>query len=268
LAWDLEGLQQKTASSSKPQPLPDEEPALHTARMWEWLESTGFYKTLPPQGLNMKSPEIHPRGVFLPTATSIRGRKQDAEDDGEKSEIQVSTNSLFDRLQSLLVEEDSSDETTIQSYGDEEEEDEDDSLGFLDEEDDDTEEDISGVADLSQLTLEERTFIQLCSAGLIRQSLFPKVELALSADDENAEDDLVNAIGEMSADLSQLTTRNNSRICFLESAVTNMDSQCSKQVEEEQVSLIAKCQSLLKRNKEKAKKQVKQKKDDNLNLPW
>jgi hypothetical protein len=171
-------------------------------------------------------------------------------------------------LQSLLVEEYSSVETTIHSYGNEEEEDDDDSLGFLDEEADDTEEDTSDIADLLQLTLEEPTFIQLCSAGLIWQSLFPKVELALSTDDKNAEDDLVNAIGEMSADLSQLMTRNNSRICFLELAVTNMDSQYSKQVEEEQESLIVKCQSLLKQNKEKAKKQVKQKKDDNLNLPW
>ena len=57
------------------------------------------------------------------------------------------------------------------------------------------------------------------------------------------------------------------RISFIERLTSDADVYYNKQVEEEQTVLIAKCQNLMKRTKEKAKK-AKQKKDENLNLPW
>jgi hypothetical protein len=133
------------------------------------------------------------------------------------------------------------------------------------------------LADLSKLSMEERTFIHLCSVGLIKKSLFPMVELVLEDNhgrkDDAIEDDLVNVIGEMSSDLSNLTARNNARIGFLESVMDPIEVSYRKQLEEEQTSIIAKCQSLLKRSKEKAKKSSKQRSSgggnkDDLNLPW
>ena len=101
------------------------------------------------------------------------------------------------------------------------------------------------------------------------------VELVLEEQtaEDAMEDDLVNVIGEMSAELSTLTTRNNARIGFLESAMDPLEVAYQKQLEEEQASIIARCQSLLKRSKEKAKKSNKQRSTgsgikDDLNLPW
>ena len=35
---------EKTIVSGKLDPVPEEQPLLHTTRMWEWVESAGFYK--------------------------------------------------------------------------------------------------------------------------------------------------------------------------------------------------------------------------------
>ena len=67
--------------------------------------------------------------------------------------------------------------------------------------------------------------------------------------------------------LSKLTGRNNARMSYLNAVVNKMDLSHTKQMADQEASIIARCQSLLKRNKEKAKKSNKQKKDD-LNLPW
>ena len=95
------------------------------------------------------------------------------------------------------------------------------------------------MADLSQLSMEEKTFLQLCKVGLIRKSIFPTVELVLEDDDDpsrkKAEDDLVNVIGEMTADLSTLTARNNARIGYLESALDPTELAFRKQWEEAEV---------------------------------
>lgn len=302
-------------------PVPDEDPPLHTARMWEWLQSAGFYRPLDQLSLRRlalhRSPEINPQGLFLRTPPKILGSderkdiaKKDSDDGGD--EINVSPNSIFDRLQALLVEEVEASEDILmggttangEARLNRETDDEDDvkveegnddvdneSLGFLDDDDGNlNDKNVAGmassgldedsekksleaqppVADLSDLTLEERTFIQLSSAGLIQKSLFPAVELVKVtpvSGDKHEEDDLVGVIGEMANDLSKVTARNNGRISFLEASAAGSNLIYNKQVEEQQASLIARCQNLLKRNKEKAKK-AKQKKDDNLNLPW
>jgi hypothetical protein len=291
LALDLERAQAVEAASAattagKSSVIPDEDPPLHTARMWDWLQSTGYYQQPTSRRLALKSPEIHPRGLFLPVPTKIQGH--------EEPDEHVSSNSVFDRLQSLLVvetgEEDDDDYDDDGATEDEDEsrtsdDNDDDSLAYLDEDDDvlesnadvihdsDNDNRRPNVADLSGLTVEERTFIYLSSVGLIRKSLFPKVELAAThgsaQDNENGgDDDLVNVIGEMASDLSRITSMNNGRISYLETAAADSALYHNKQIEEDQAALIAKCQSLMKRNKERAKKAKHNKKDDNLNLPW
>jgi len=314
-ALELEtNMQQKTSTanvkkgmSNKLEAPPVEEPLLHTSRMWEWLENAGFYKAPTVETNLMQSPEINPRGIFLPVPAKIQG--------SQETDTEISSNSLVDRLQSLLVQVDGSDsdESSIDYSSDEliaeTSEDEESVISAtkengnandvpmvdvedaaetdpsgkwnrskIDDTSNDSDSDDISVADVSALTLEERTFLHLRIAGVIQPSLFPKVELALNSVNENgkvassnvseaAEDDLVNVIGEMAKDLSDLTSKNNGRLSFLDAAVTKLDLPHQKQREDEQASIHSRCQALLKRSKEKAKKANKQKKDD-LNLPW
>jgi len=284
LALELESTLQKEKIVGKLDPVPEEQPPLHTTRMWDWLQSAGFYNKAASSKIlaSIKSPKIHSRGVFQSTPRTIQGHDTNT---GEEEESQrVSPASLFDRLQSLLVEEVSEDDTDH----DEEEDSDDDSLGFLDNDDDDDDivDDVESrlkaiengetskdtkfdIADLSDLSVEERTFIHLSRVGLIKKSLYPSVNLVISNGERerNKMEDLGDVIGAMSTDLTRMTSMNNSRISFIERLTSEADMYYNKQVEEEQAVLIAKCQNLMKRTKEKAKK-AKQRKDENLNLPW
>ncbi len=286
LALELESSLQKERVVGRLDPVPEEQPPLHTTRMWEWLQSAGFYNKGASSKIlaSIKSPKMHSRGPFQSTPRSILGREiAFEEDDNDKEETtQVSAASLFDRLQSLLVEVVSEDDMDDDNEEDSDEE----SLGFLDDDGDNVDEDYESkvkaledgeltakpkfdIADLSELSLEERTFLHLSKAGLIKKSLYPSVNLITSTgkDEEKKTEDLGDVIGAMSADLTKMTSMNNSRISYIERLTSDADVFYNKQVEEEQAVLIAKCQNLMKRTKEKAKK-AKQKKDENLNLPW
>jgi len=274
--------------------IPPEDPPLHTARMWEWVETAGFFQaslssesqSLRDARLGLQSPEIDARRVLLPTSARIRGRTTKDDDESPR----ISSLGLFDRLQSLLVAEGDGENDIVDMDRDAMEDDsdldsdtdDDESLGFLDESDDDDDDDgldrrhlKKSTMDLSELSLEERTFLHLCRVGLIKKPLFRHVELVLEEedDDEEDEDDVVDVIGKMNADLSTLTTRNNSRINYLETVMDPMNLAYRKQVEEEHANFISRCQSLLKRSKEKTKKSNKQKSavaanKDDLDLPW
>ncbi|KAL3914413.1 MAG: hypothetical protein SGARI_000136 [Bacillariaceae sp.] len=162
VAIQLEDSQKAQSAGGNLQPIPQEDPPLQTSRMWELVQSAGFYKHPASKRLDLKSPEVHPRGLFLKTPARIQGSDAAAEE--------VSSNSLFDRLQSMLVDE-GEDEDDSSSEGDDS--DSDVSLGFLDEDDEDLEEEgkmdnefvdtesAPDILDLSDLTLDERTFIHL-----------------------------------------------------------------------------------------------------------
>ncbi|KAL3916569.1 MAG: hypothetical protein SGILL_005117, partial [Bacillariaceae sp.] len=276
---ELENAQKADNLGASLQSIPEEDPPLQTSRMWEFLQRGGFYKHPASKRLDLKSPEIHPRGLFLRPATKIHGSR----DTDQKS----SSYCLFDRLQSMLVDEDQEDDNGEETGdSDSVDSDTDVSLGFLNEDDEDLEEEgkrdneeldtetAPDIVDLSQLSQEERTFIQLSYAGLIRKSLFPSVDLVLSRERTEkeeeayaAQDEIVNVIGAMSSDLSRMTSTNNKRISYLESATADPDLHYSKQTEDQHASIIARCNAMMKRTKERAKK-AKQKKDENLNLPW
>mmetsp|Transcript_7849 Transcript_7849/g.19584 ORF Transcript_7849/g.19584 Transcript_7849/m.19584 type:complete len:923 (-) Transcript_7849:2348-5116(-) len=341
LTMDLEQVARQAPAGSAAQSaankslanIPSEDPPLHTARMWEWLQSAGFYRPLDQLALRRltlhRAPEVHPRGFFLAPATKIQSsdefkklaksstnvdeasKTETSQVKQEDSEVKVSPESLFDRLQALLVEESSeasgtngestmanstavSKKSSDELYDLDDEDDSDDeveSFGFLND-DDDNEDDANNipdqttststgsaekkipppVADISRLCLEERTFVHLSSAGLIQKSIFPSVKLAKSTkktlDGKDYEgDDLVGVVGAMAVDLSKTTALNNSRISFLQATAAGSDLISNKQVEEEQAAVITRCQNMLKRSKEKAKK-AKAKKADSLNLPW
>ena len=99
------------------------------------------------------------------------------------------------------------------------------------------------------------------------------------------EDEMSYVIYAMGSELSRLSKTNNARVAFLQNSarVLAVQSQCEKMLQEEQSSLVSKCQALLKRSKEhKAKsarlKQQQQsqnsssssnnKSKEELKLPW
>jgi len=279
LALELENLMQKEKTFGKLDPIPEEQPPLHTTRMWDWLQSAGFYnKTVSSKILaSLKSPKLHSRILYQSIPRLTQGRATNME-----TTESVSSMSLFDRLQSILVEVSDND------TNDDEEDTDEDSLAFLDDDDDEDETIrrdeikleavINGdictdpkvdIADLSELSIEERAFVHLSKAGLIKKSLYPSSILTVSSNTNEgyAAEDLGDVIEAMSTDLTKMTSMNNSRISFIERLTSEADIYYNKQVEDEQAVLIAKCQNLMKRTKEKAKK-AKQKKDENLNLPW
>jgi len=287
LALELESSLQKEKTVGRLDPIPEEQPPLHTTRMWDWLQSAGFYnKNASSKFLaSIKSPKMHSRGPFQSIPKTVQGREVSAEEDEEGIQ-RVSSASLFDRLQSLLVEVVSENETDYDDDDDDDDDSDEESLSFLDDDYEHVDDEIQAklkafeegeidkkpkfdIADLSELSLEERAFVHLCKAGLIKKSIYPSANLILtnSKNGETETEDLGDVIGAMSTDLTRMTSMNNSRISFIERLTSDADVYYSKQVEEEQAVLIAKCQNLMKRTKEKAKK-AKQKKDENLNLPW
>jgi len=279
LALELESSLLKEKVVGRLDPIPEEQPPLHTTRMWDWLQAAGFYKKGASSRLlaSIKSSNLHSRGPYQSKHTTIQGCY---DSNFVEQNQRVSSVSLFDRLQSLLIEEGSEDDAEC----DQDEDSDEDSLGFLDDDDDidDVEEKLKAcengvigthskydIVDLSALSIEERTFIHLSNAGLIKKSLYPAVKLVVSSgmNEGNDTEDFGHVIGEMSTDLTRITSLNNTRISYLERLTSDADVYYNKQVEEEQAVLIAKCQNLMKRTKEKAKK-AKQKKDESLNLPW
>ncbi|KAG7352892.1 hypothetical protein IV203_008940 [Nitzschia inconspicua] len=280
MALELETFHRAFATGGRLQPIPQEDPPLQTSCMWEFLQTAGFYKNPPSNWLDLKSPELHQRSPLQTIPRKIYG--------SEESVNGVSSDSLFDRLQSLLVDEDGDDDVVDakSQASNSDDSDSEVSLSFLDNEEEDLEQEAKLVdsevdkhsepdlADLSKLSLDERTFVQLSSVGLVRKSLYPTVSLVLSKgqseQDEKKranEDEIIDLIGDMTADLSTVTNLNNKRMSYLERATTESGLHYSKQVEEEHTAIIARCQGMLKRSRERAKK-AKQKKDENLNLPW
>jgi hypothetical protein len=322
---DKQGIQR--ASDTKKLVHEDNILSLHTSLMWQALEMAGYLLPCSDQSYfpysqrNVQevlqtawSPELdltQPLLRQVPKLIRSTGSRHDPqpattmdEEDADDSSPEQSSNSLYNRLQSLLVEEsddDDDDDNRETDVHDSDSDSDEDALSFLDDSDDendihihDNPQDGNGsrtqLADLSAFTLEERTFLQLRMAGLIQQPLFPLVEL--SCDDHPQEDhdgddhehdqdpdhlpehrdELVNTIGRMSVDLAQLATTNNTRVAHLQSAGRHLYQELlsTKRQDEENATLITKCQALLKKSKETKAKQNKtrSKKNNDLNLPW
>jgi len=256
----------------------------------------------------------------------------DNDNDNDDEPPTVSSVSLFDRLQSLLVEEvsddddDRNDKSRVSDDSDNDSDSDNESLGFLDGDDDDDESidakiraiesgfveenrkhAVLDVVDVSDLTVEERTFLQLSKAGLVKARLHPPIDLVVSSasgsgsgtsssssigeprhwrahsahhytnkieneiENENEHDSdhdhdpegVDRVLGSMASELDRVGSRTNLRISLLD----KLAGQKPKGAEDQQALLIARCQALMKRTKEKAKK-AKQKSHEALNLPW
>lgn len=156
----------------------DEVLVIHTAAMWQYIDKAGYFSDFTEEALNDTL-----RSVWAPEVKSNAGRDipfdvpraaariQNGNDTNSSDEEQL----LFDRLQSLLVDEqaDSDDEL------DDDDEDEDES--FLHDNFDESIEVLSlpprfigpAFADLASLNLHERAYLHLRRSGLCEHQAYP-----------------------------------------------------------------------------------------------
>jgi hypothetical protein len=199
---------------------------------------------------------------------------------GQKPQ-QVADESLVDRLQSLLVEEETEDSNG--DDGDEDDKDEDDL--YLDNSDSYP---ASQLADLSSLSLDERLFLHVRSVGLAdslilpestssRESISQPTDNGFRRDERikslpTVVDDLDETIDAMTNDLDKLAGLNNLRADFLESVASSnfLSADEWKRKSDEEANAITRFQNLLKKTKETKVKNGKPKalKNDANALPW
>jgi hypothetical protein len=278
----------------------DDHLTLNTVTMWKWLEKSAYFADyLASDARNILEtiwePEINEAQMSTRT-TSVPPLEQ-ATLISERNDAGPA-DSLFLRLQSLLVHEGPDDEG---------EDDEDDSTldtwKFGTEHDTQVDQS-STMLDLTELTLEERACIHLKAAGLLDSIRVDSAQPTLVEEDafsppngvgdarefstgngthvktnergngpvgEDSENDTDTVIRSMQTDLADVRRLNNLRIAFLESAVkSHLESaKESKRREEENATILSKYNQLLKRQKE-AKRSGRHKpvKKDGDWVPW
>jgi hypothetical protein len=257
----------------------DSIPNIHTSLMWQWLETAGYFASdFDPVEVRellqtVWTPQVDRNTELRKVPTVIKGVQVK-----EDEEPAPSSKSLFHRLQSLLVDENESDlESDVDIGSDDDDDSSVESWGFIDQTDDDGKMDQQPMADLSALTIEERTFVTLRHLGLIQQPLYPSVKFECAVDDNGDRDEekfqesqeFPDVIEAMAEDLNRLSTLNNSRVAFLQATSQKMHARLKsqKRLDDESTVLNTKCQALMKKAKESKSKKSKAKKDE-LNLPW
>ena len=231
--------------------------------LWKWLESTGHFKEIKEEdicdalesaldatsnvGDSIDGGKLW--GVMVPPA-NVKTKAQNE----NPNEIEQSP--LFDCLQSLLVEVDGSDE-----FGDDE------LLANLPPYTKDqilngpdyTESSNDEVLDVSQLSLDQRTYLQLRAAGLISVSAIPPETTCGFAGKDSSSLVTISVdsvIEKMKSDLSKLQSINSSASSELQSAALSHLAESSKQqkLTHEQESILAKYHKLKKEKNELSEK--------------
>jgi len=147
----------------------------------------------------------------------------------EKSLNAKQNNSLFNRLQSLLVEERESDEEVQANGINDGEVSDDDSM--IEAHSQDQENAKPGLVDLSELILDQRVYIHLRSTHLLDQPLLKSLVPAVVEtndifdNDRSGRDEIVSAVRTKQIELSKLHKANNSKLSLLRSI--SLD-KCSK----------------------------------------
>jgi hypothetical protein len=257
---------------------------IHSTGMWKWFELSGYFSGITESETQERLDDFRAKVLLLerPPKSAAGGTAQKEND-----------SSLFDRLQTLLVDVESGEE-----YGD-------------DVNDSDINEicAVTETADMSQLALDERSFLQIRRFGLFDKNQISSSAVFTTSDpisrpnlpiegcevisssaddpaieengsshvalsrvfDKNKDDSLDGVIGAMKDDLGKVEDLNGRRVAFLEkmSRVKSFSNQRKQQRSEREANLVAKCQLLMRRAKEqKAKSGVLNRKDDSLALPW
>jgi len=272
----------------------DEVLVIHTAAMWQYTEKAGYFADFTEEALrdtlrSVWAPEVKQNLVrdIPSTANEKTSRFRLEGADGENTSVSTGS-SIFHGLQSLLVEESSDDD-----------EDESDLQDINLDEAMNTSRLSLLLADVSDLTLDERAYMHVRRAGILlhhpprtestigNESLVASPGIDSLGGRKDAEDDgdtgvgrcsleggdrLEDIVESMSADLRELNKVNNARASFLESITRSrlVVMRSARNKASEEAALVARCQHVLKRNKDSKVKTAKPKAamKDEYALPW
>ena len=283
--------------------LVDDDPnaMLHTADMWEWLQRSGYFAKLTESDCRER---LNGLVMLLKPEDSLVGRSTKNDDtvavvEDDKDEA-VESGTYIHRLQSLLVPVEIDDG---ECDGEDKDDDDDSDVSI-----DDCYDQVLGTTatiDLSQLTLDERSYLHLRSIGLLPNTVTPQVPIVSAGGSESTDetnvpvtntvssltsvqatapkdgtvtktaarvdsDELDCVIDAMITDLAQVNRLNHNRTQFLQSmAQLHWPTEGDLKAKNVEASLIARCQQLLKKSKQ-VKPEVKPKsvKNDEYALPW
>ena len=279
-----EGEQEKLLSQ-------DSTSGIHTAAMWKWVDLSGFFNDFTMQEVEDSLQDIRSITTsFNEDTRSIQSDQLQSSffNSGEGVNGNENNGTVFDRLQSLLVD--------VQSR-DDDENDCNTELEGLCSKNIDQVCTVTKFIDMSNFTLDERSCIVLQSFGF--SGVHADEDIILPADHSNffsrkickdhdhklvpngksgnqmtigiESDDLDDLIEAMKSDLFSVEAQNDERVAYLELASLHYRRLKNDQVlqSEKEAGLITKCQQLLRKSKElKAKSGAATRKDDSLALPW
>lgn len=232
--------------------------------LWKWLESTGYFKEIKKEDICDALESVRAAssnvddsiedgklwGVMMPPA-NVKTKAQN------ENPNQIEQSPLFDRLQSLLVEVDGSDE-----FGDDE------LLANLPPYTKDqmlhgpyyTESSNDEVLDVSQLSLDQRAYLQLRAAGLVSVSAIPpETPYGVVGKDSSSlatNTSVDSVIEKMKSDLSKLQSINNTASTELQSVALSHLTESSKRqkLTHEQDLILAKYNELKEEKNEISEK--------------
>eukprot|EP00804_Cyclotella_cryptica_P023683 CCRYP_019317-RA/>CCRYP_019317-RA protein AED:0.10 eAED:0.10 QI:2043/1/1/1/1/1/2/414/620 len=267
----------------------------NTIGLWHWLEETNYFREVKKEDVYNSlhfvvgdsfgvDDDVKLWGALLPPL-NVHPNDQDFASDEEETSDAIERLPLFDCLQSLLVEVDGSDDDDDGSCNDDE---------LLSDVPPFTEEQLISVPegietspdetmmlDVSALSLDQRTYIQLRVAGLIDTPMSPSTLPRLTSRKRSTltcANDVDDVLERMMKDLTKLYTGTSSIVSALERVAVSCASQTSnrKRLEREQESILMKYSDLQKeqtehRDKRRVSGRVKTgpNKFDGTNwLPW
>ena len=270
----------------------DELVVINTATLWKWMDKAGYFEPLSPHILHDVLPYQVEDPKLIGWEDEVNRNQQNSRQNQGAGKQQVKLD-VMDGLMSLLVEEGSDDNESLNDDDDDDDESDLDDWENDDEHDkvDDTEE--GEMLDLTPLTLNERAYIHLKAVGLIDDSCpLPQPSTSTSSLPALIEDEVgmgptkklenqgqqQNAIGEidqvlraMKLDLLRVNKLNNARAHFLHKVVQKQQESDAKRKKknEKDSELVSKYNQLLKKQKEtkRSARQKTNKKDEDW-VPW
>lgn len=236
--------------------------AVNTTTLWKWVDKACYLNDFTEHDIRdllVYQPEVDDEHLLW-------------EDTHTKKKLKPVQESLYERLQSLLVEVDDDDDEDA-----EEEEDNDVDVDILWAATNGAKDAGETLLDLGELTIEERAFLHLRAAGLVDESRPPPeagVEHENGDDNDETEEDTSEyeeLLRRMKVDLLRVDRLNNSRTVFLESSArAHLEStKLMKRQDERNGQMITKYNTILKKQKEN-KRSARQKfprKDEDW-VPW
>lgn len=244
----------------------DEIAIIHTTGMWRWVEKSGLFAPFTNKDV------VERLGVLT------QHRPLSFKDDLSKripllERSDTNVQSSIDRLSSLLVEENISNDESDDEYHEDFESDHSHEDEFISNE---------ATLDVSSLSFAERSAMHLEMVGLrsTSGSFLNRTHLLstlANCDTMNGGaasaggSDVEGVLLQMTSDLNKLESLNARRAAFLESLALSASnsSEGVKRRRDEEAATITQCQQLLKKNREHKSKPAKVKAaQDELALPW